>query len=79
MKNAVLWDIKTQFIPHRKHVSVTEQPINAMYDLTFSPAVTMKNAVSRGVTLCGSCKNRSFRGTYRLHHQGGKNERARNN
>jgi hypothetical protein len=20
MKNAVLWDIKTQFVPHRKHI-----------------------------------------------------------
>jgi hypothetical protein len=28
---------------------------------------------------CGSCKNQHFRGTYRLHHQGGKNQQARNN
>jgi hypothetical protein len=42
-------------------------------------AVTMKNAVFRDVTPCGSCKNRRFGGTHRLHHQGDKNRRARNN
>jgi hypothetical protein len=39
-------------------------------------AVTMKNAVFRNVTPCGSCKNLSFGGEYRLHHQGGKNQLA---
>jgi hypothetical protein len=39
----------------------------------------MKNAVFWDVTLCGSCKNRRFGGTYRLHHKGDKNRRARNN
>jgi hypothetical protein len=34
---------------------------------------TMKNAVFWEVTLCGSCKNRRFGGTWRLHHQGDKN------
>jgi hypothetical protein len=29
------------------------------------------------VTLCGSCKNQYFEKTYRLHHQGDKNQRAR--
>jgi hypothetical protein len=24
VKNVALWDIKAQFIPHRKHISVTE-------------------------------------------------------
>jgi hypothetical protein len=33
-------------------------------------AMTMKNAVFWDVTSCGSCKNRHFGGTYRLHHQG---------
>jgi hypothetical protein len=32
--------------------------------------VNIKNAVFWDVTLCGSCKNRRFGGTYRLHHQG---------
>jgi hypothetical protein len=36
----------------------------------------MKNAVVWDVALCGSCKNRRFGGTYRLHHQGDKNRRA---
>jgi hypothetical protein len=36
-------------------------------------AVTMKNAVFWDVTPCGSCKNRYFRGTYRLHLQGDTN------
>jgi hypothetical protein len=30
----------------------------------------MKNAVFWDVTLCGSCKNQRFGGTYRFHHQG---------
>jgi hypothetical protein len=36
-------------------------------------AVTMKNGVFLVVTPCGSCKNRSFGGTWRLLHQGDKN------
>jgi hypothetical protein len=32
----------------------------------------MKNAVFWDVTPYGSCKNRLFGGTYRLHHQGDK-------
>jgi pentatricopeptide repeat protein len=42
-------------------------------------ALTMKNAVFWNVMLCGSCKNRRFGGLYRLYHQAGKNQRARNN
>jgi hypothetical protein len=30
----------------------------------------MQNAVFWDVTLCGSCNNRRFGGTYHLHHQG---------
>jgi hypothetical protein len=40
-------------------------------------AVTMKNADFWDVTPCGSYKNRCFRRTYRLYHQGYKNRRAR--
>jgi hypothetical protein len=36
-------------------------------------AVTMKDGVFWDVTPCGSCKNRRFRGTLRLLHQGDKN------
>jgi hypothetical protein len=32
----------------------------------------MKVAVLWDFTLCGSCKNRRFEGTYHLHHQGDK-------
>jgi hypothetical protein len=39
----------------------------------------MNNTVFWVVTLCGSCMNRRFGGTYRLHHQGEKNQQARNN
>jgi hypothetical protein len=41
-------------------------------------AVTMKNAVFWDATACGCCKNGHFVGTYRLHHRGEKNRRARN-
>jgi hypothetical protein len=40
--------------------------------------VMMKNAVFWDLTLCDSCKNRRFGGTYRLHHPSDKNRRARN-
>jgi hypothetical protein len=42
-------------------------------------AVTMKNSFFWDVARCGSYKYRRFRGTYGFHHQGGKNQRARNN
>jgi hypothetical protein len=42
-------------------------------------AVAMRNAVFWDVTPCGSCKNRRLGGTQRLHHQGDKNRRTRNN
>jgi hypothetical protein len=37
-----------------------------------------KNAVVWDVTPCGCRKNQRFGGTYRLHHQGKKNQRVRN-
>jgi hypothetical protein len=36
MKNAVLWDIETTFLPHRRHLRYTAQPVNGMYGLRFS-------------------------------------------
>jgi hypothetical protein len=30
MKNVVFWDVKTQFVLHRKHVSARDQSVNAM-------------------------------------------------
>jgi cytidine deaminase len=39
----------------------------------------MKNGVFWDVTPCGSCKNRRFGGTWRLHYQSDKNRGTRNN
>jgi hypothetical protein len=47
MKNAVFWDIKTQFVPHRRHnTSALQSPAGQCY-VRFEgfTAVTMKNAV----------------------------------
>jgi hypothetical protein len=50
---------------------------NARFEI--SAAVNMKNAVFWDVTPCGSSKKRYLKGTYRFHHQGDKNQWARNN
>jgi hypothetical protein len=42
-------------------------------------SLSMKNAIFRDVMQCGSCKNKRFGETYRLHHQGENNQRARKN
>jgi hypothetical protein len=42
-------------------------------------AVTMKNAVFWDVIPCGSCKDPSYGGTYRLHHKGDMNRWTRKN
>jgi hypothetical protein len=39
----------------------------------------MNNAVLFDVMPCGTCKNRRFGGTYRLHHHGKEKHRTRNN
>jgi hypothetical protein len=46
MKNVVFWDIKTQFIPHKKHITSQLQSPASEYYVTFEvfTAVTMKNA-----------------------------------
>jgi hypothetical protein len=38
MKNAVFWDIKTQFVPHRRHItSLLQSPAGEFYyDLRYS-------------------------------------------
>jgi hypothetical protein len=41
-------------------------------------AVTMKNAIFWDAEPCGSCKSPGFGVTYHLHHQGDKNQWARN-
>jgi hypothetical protein len=42
-----------------------------------SPAVIMKNVVFKDVSPCGSCRNRRYRGTYRLHLEGENNQRTK--
>jgi hypothetical protein len=75
MKNAVFWDIKPQFVFHRRHItSLLQSPAGQCY-VRFEgfTAVNMKNAVFFDVTPFGSCKNQSFGGPHYLHHQGDKN------
>jgi hypothetical protein len=73
--------VKTQFVSHSKHVtSPLQNPASYCYvRFEVFTAVTVKNAIFWDVPLCGSCKKRCFGGTYRPHHQGDKNRRARNN
>jgi hypothetical protein len=54
---------------------------NKMINVRFEvfTAMTAKNAVLLDVTPRGYCKNRHFGGTYRHHHEGDKNQLARNN
>jgi hypothetical protein len=68
MKNAVIWDIRTQFVPHKKHVTSQLQNPAGYYYLRFEAftAVTTKNPVFWHVTLCGSCTIGRFGGTCRL-------------
>jgi hypothetical protein len=65
MKNVVFWDIKTQFVLHRRHImSPLQRPASLCYvRFEVLTAVTMKNGVFWDVTSCGSCKNRRFEGT----------------
>jgi hypothetical protein len=44
MKNAIFWDIKAQFVPHRKHyVSATDLSRLMLSKIGGFTAVTMKN------------------------------------
>jgi hypothetical protein len=56
MKNVVSWDIKTQFVLHRRHMaSPLQSPAGYCYvRLDVFTAVIMKNAVFRDVTPCGT-------------------------
>jgi hypothetical protein len=74
MKNAVLWDKKTQFVPHMRHItSPLQSPAGYCY-VAFEvlTVVTMMNAVSCDMTPCGLWKNRRFGETYRPHQHGDK-------
>jgi hypothetical protein len=65
MKNAVSWDIKPQFVPHRRHITSSLQSPASYCYVRFEvfTAVTMKYAVFWNVTAGGSCKNRRSGGT----------------
>jgi hypothetical protein len=80
MNHAVFWDIKTQFVPHRKHITSPLQSLTGHCYVRFEVfmAVTSKNAVFWDVASCGSCTNRSFGATYSFLLQGDKNERPGN-
>jgi hypothetical protein len=45
MKNVVLWDIKAQFVPHRKHITSPLQSPAGQFDVRFEvfTAVMMKS------------------------------------
>jgi hypothetical protein len=43
MKNVVFWDMKTQSVPHRRHISLRYRAQPARFDVF--TGVTMKNAV----------------------------------
>jgi hypothetical protein len=56
-KNAVLWDIKTQLVAHRKYIpSPLQNSAGQYYGRFLVSTVTMKNAVFWDVTPCCSCK-----------------------
>jgi hypothetical protein len=57
MKNAVFWDRKTQFVPHRRYITSPLQSPAGEYYVRFEvfTAVTMKNAIFRDGMPCGSC------------------------
>jgi hypothetical protein len=55
--------------------TIPQQPAGACISKLYPKAnkyIKKKNGVFWDVTPCGSCKNRRFGGTWRLHHQGDK-------
>jgi hypothetical protein len=80
LQNVVFWDTKTQFVHHRRHItSLLQSPACWCYvRFEVSTAIATKNAAFWDLTSCGSSKNRRLGGPYRLHHQGDKNQQARN-
>jgi hypothetical protein len=73
MKYVVLWDIKIQLVPHKRHITSPLQSPSSYVRFEIFKAATTKNAVLWDVKPCGSCKNRGYGGTYRLHYQGENN------
>jgi hypothetical protein len=63
MKNAVFWEVKTQFVPHRRQITSPLQRTAGLVRFEVSTAVTMKNSVFWDVMQCASCKKRRFGGS----------------
>jgi hypothetical protein len=64
------WHTGAVLSPERKANFNQARSIDIIFEVFTT--VTMKNAVLWDVKPCGSCKNRRFRESYRLHHQGEK-------
>jgi hypothetical protein len=63
MKNAVFWDVITQFVPHRRHNTSKLQSPGGQCYVRFEvfTAATMENAVVCYMTApCSYFKNRRF-------------------
>jgi predicted phosphoadenosine phosphosulfate sulfurtransferase len=69
-KTVVFWDRENQFATNSKHItSPLQSPAGKCYvGFVVFMAVTINNAISWDVTLCGSCKAGRFGGTYRFHY-----------
>jgi hypothetical protein len=81
MKNSVFWDIETQCVPHRKHITSPLQrgagEFYVKFEIFTVVTIIMDNAVFWDVMPCSSCKSQRFGGNYRFHNQNEKNRRAR--
>jgi hypothetical protein len=57
MKNGVFWDIKTQFVPHRRHItSPLQSPASKCYvRFEVFTEVTMKNVVFCDNLIASDC------------------------
>jgi hypothetical protein len=66
MMTAVLWDVKAQFVLHRKHIMSPLQSPAGWCFVRFGlfTALIMKNAIFCDVTPRGSCKKQRFGGMY---------------
>jgi hypothetical protein len=62
MKNAVYWNIKTHFIPHRRHLTspLLSPAVSCYVRFVDYTAVTLKVTHFWKVKRCVSCNNRRF-------------------
>jgi hypothetical protein len=70
MRNAVFWDIKDQFLPHRKHITSALQDPASYWHVRFEvfKRFAKKNGDFWDIRPCGSCKKRRFGGMCHYHH-----------